>query len=61
MEPAPPLLTIREVADYTRIPIATLRYLRTQGRGPRGFRVGRHLRYRVTDLEDWIKKCERDG
>ncbi|MCH7586030.1 MAG: helix-turn-helix domain-containing protein, partial [Acidobacteria bacterium] len=37
--------------------IYTWRYL---GTGPPGFRVGRHLRYRQSDLERWITK-QLDG
>ena len=39
------LLTLPEVADLVRVPVATLRYWRHLGCGPRSFRVGRHVRY----------------
>ena len=35
------LLTIAEVADVVRVPVATLRYWRHLGTGPHSFRVGR--------------------
>jgi hypothetical protein len=35
------LLTIAEVAAIVRVPVATLRYWRHLGTGPRSFRVGR--------------------
>lgn len=34
--------------------------LRYQGRGPRGFRVGRELRFRVSELDAWIARMEAD-
>ena len=48
------LLTIAEVADIVRAPIATLRYWRHLGHGPRSFRLGRRVVYRVADLRAWI-------
>jgi DNA-binding transcriptional MerR regulator len=48
------LLTIAEVADVLRVPIATLRYWRHLGTGPRSFRLGRRVVYRVADLRAWI-------
>ena len=48
------LLTISEVAAIVRAPIATLRYWRHLGTGPRSFRLGRRVVYRVADLRAWI-------
>jgi hypothetical protein len=39
------LLTMQEVADVVRVPVATLRYWRHLGTGPRSFRIGRSVRY----------------
>ena len=49
----PDLLTITEAADLLRAPVATLRYWRHLGTGPRSFRLGRVL-YRRDDLHAWI-------
>ncbi len=48
------LLTIAEVADLVRAPVATLRYWRHLGTGPRSFRVGRGVRYWHHDVTDWL-------
>ncbi|MDP9093688.1 MAG: helix-turn-helix domain-containing protein [Actinomycetota bacterium] len=48
------LLTITEAAAVTRAPLATLRYWRHLGTGPRSFRLGRRVVYRRSDLQDWI-------
>jgi predicted DNA-binding transcriptional regulator AlpA len=48
------LLTISEVAAIVRAPIATLRYWRHLDTGPRSFRLGRRVVYRVGDLRTWI-------
>ena len=39
------LLTMQEVANVVRVPVATLRYWRHLGTGPRSFRIGRSVRY----------------
>ena len=48
------LLTIEEVAELFRMPVATLRYWRVLGTGPRGFIIGRRLRYWRHDVLDWL-------
>lgn len=50
----PELLTITEAADLLRAPVATLRYWRHLGAGPRSFRLGRRVLYRIDDLHAWI-------
>jgi hypothetical protein len=48
------LLTIEEVAELLRMPVATVRYWRVLGTGPRGFILGRRLRYFHQDVLDWV-------
>ncbi|WP_138760491.1 helix-turn-helix transcriptional regulator [Modestobacter altitudinis] len=48
------LLTITEAAGLVRAPVATLRYWRHLGTGPRSFRLGRRVLYRREDLRAWI-------
>lgn len=48
------LLTIEEVAELLRMPVATLRYWRVLGTGPCGFILGRRLRYFRQDVLDWL-------
>ena len=50
----PELLTIAEAADLLRAPVATLRYWRHLGTGPRSFRLGRRVLYRTEDVRTWI-------
>ena len=50
----PELLTITEAAELLRAPVATLRYWRHLGTGPRSFRLGRRVLYRRDDLHAWI-------
>ena len=48
------LLTLQEVSDVVRVPVATLRYWRHLGTGPRSFRVGRSVRYWRTEVFLWL-------
>lgn len=48
------LLSPQELAEYLGVPVATLYQWRYRGEGPRGFRVGKHLRYRWAEVEEWI-------
>jgi DNA-binding transcriptional MerR regulator len=50
----PELRTITEAAELLRAPVATLRYWRHLGTGPRSFRLGRRVLYRRADLRTWI-------
>lgn len=45
------LLTVEDLAEYLNVPIATIYAWRYRGKGPKGFRVGRHLRFREGDVE----------
>jgi excisionase family DNA binding protein len=46
-------MTPEEVAERLRVPRATLYAWRYKQTGPAAVRVGRHLRYRLSDLERW--------
>ena len=50
------LLSINEVATLLRAPVATLRYWRYLGTGPRSFRVGRAVRYWRGDVLAWLNE-----
>ena len=50
------LLTANELADFLDVPIKTLYAWRHRGEGPIGFRVGRHIRYRRSDIQRWIEQ-----
>lgn len=54
MEALDSLLTVDDLAEYLDVPKATLYAWRYHGQGPRGFRVGKHLRYRHSDVTYWI-------
>lgn len=49
-----PLIGIEELAEYLGIPVKTLYKWRQEGVGPASVRVGRHVRYFVGDVRDWL-------
>ena len=48
------LASVQEVAKYLGVPPGTLYQWRHVGTGPRGYRVGRYVRYRWSDVEEWL-------
>jgi len=48
-------LTETEVAEMLRCTKAALRKWRREGRGPRFIRVGRLVRYRLADVEEFLE------
>jgi predicted DNA-binding transcriptional regulator AlpA len=53
-----PLLGVEEVSAQCGLPVATLYRLRYLGQGPRGFRLGKHLRYRASEVARWLAEAE---
>jgi hypothetical protein len=49
------LLTPAEVAERVRRPIATVRFWRATGIGPKGANVAGRVLYRESDVEAWIE------
>lgn len=60
-DPTGRLLTVREVASWLGISEHTLRYWRHVHRGPRSLSVGGAVRYRASDIEDWLELGARKG
>lgn len=48
------ILTPAEVAEQLRRPIATVRYWRAIGVGPKSANVGGRVMYRESDVEKWL-------
>ena len=57
----PELLSVRELASYLGVPVSTLYLWRSRGRGPGGFRMGKQLRYRATDVGAWLEQQADQG
>lgn len=46
-------LTTLELAKRAKVSPETVRYWRATGTGPRGHRLGRHVRYLLDDVVRW--------
>jgi excisionase family DNA binding protein len=46
-------LSRQELADRLRLPVKTLAQWASKGTGPRYARMGRHVRYRLSDVIEW--------
>lgn len=46
----------RDAAKYVGLSRAFLRQARALGRGPAYLKLGRAVRYRVADLDDWLDR-----
>lgn len=54
------LWTIDDVANYLGVPKQTIYSWRHTGYGPKGFRVGKHLRWRAAVVIAWTLGLEKD-
>lgn len=54
MRPDEDLATPVEVAQHLQMPEGTLVQWRYRGIGPRYLKVGRHVRYRWSDVSSWL-------
>ncbi len=52
----PSLMTSEDVSSLLGVPVTTLYAWRSGRKGPRAIRVGRHLRYRRSDIEAWLEQ-----
>lgn len=55
-----PLMSIEEVANYLRVPVLTVRWLRQEGRFAPAIKVGRRLAWAQTDIAAWVAS-RREG
>ena len=49
------LWTVDQLAEFAGVSVTTLYYWRWEGKGPKAIKVGRHLRYRESDIEKWLE------
>lgn len=54
MDEMEPLLTIDEVAEYLRVPVFTVRWLRQEGRFAPAVKVGRRLAWERSAIAAWV-------
>jgi excisionase family DNA binding protein len=54
LEGLEPLISIDELSDYLGVPVKTIYDWRLAGHGPCAIRVGRHLKYAISDVREWL-------
>ncbi|MFD2419971.1 helix-turn-helix transcriptional regulator [Amycolatopsis pigmentata] len=52
------LWTVGDVAVFLGVPVKTLYEWRTKGYGPKGRRVGKHVRYKPEDVIAWFESLD---
>jgi predicted DNA-binding transcriptional regulator AlpA len=55
------LLEERDVARWIRVSVATLRYWRGEGKGPRYRKIGQLVRYAPADVREWLNSRPAGG
>lgn len=50
------LLSTEELAEFLGVPEQSVRKWRYLGTGPRGVKVGRHVRYRMSDVLAYLEQ-----
>ena len=48
------LISIDELSDYLGVLVKTIYDWRLTGHGPCAIRVGRHLKYAISDVREWL-------
>ncbi len=56
----PPWLSPQDLADELGVPVSTVYGWRHTGAGPVGHKVGRHVRFRRSDVEAWLGTCREE-
>jgi excisionase family DNA binding protein len=51
-----PLVSMAAVAEYLGVPLQTLRKWRKYGRGPTGYPMGRAVKFRLSEVEEWLQR-----
>lgn len=53
---AAPALPLADIAVFLGLPLSTVDKLRSQGKGPKCFRLGRRLYVRQADMREWLDR-----
>jgi excisionase family DNA binding protein len=54
-------LSTEQVADWLNVPVSTVRYWRSLGRGPESITFGKSVRYARSAVEQWITEQSRQS
>ncbi len=51
-----PLIGADELAEWLGVPIQTIYDWRLSGRAPRAHKIGKHLRFALGDVQEWLEE-----
>lgn len=51
-----PLIGCKEVAERLGVPLETFYDWRKHGRGPKGYRVGNRVKFKWSQVENWLEQ-----
>jgi predicted DNA-binding transcriptional regulator AlpA len=54
------VISLSRLAEHLGVSVQTIYDMRMQGRGPHGFRVGRELQFRISEIERWLRELEAE-
>ncbi len=57
----PSLINVEELSAWLGVPVATIYGWRHRQEGPPSYKVGRHIRFRVGEVERWLDGLRDDG
>ncbi len=49
------LLSVGDLSELLQVPVGTIYQWRQRGEGPKGIRIGGHLRYDPVDVAGWLE------
>ncbi len=49
-------LSLEDISEELGVPLRTLYAQRSRGIGPRGYKLGKHVRVRRADLDAWLEQ-----
>lgn len=55
------LWTLDDLAAFLQVPKDTIRTWSKHGDGPKGYKVGRHVRFKASDVERWLESRDTRG
>ena len=56
-----PLIGVEELSEYLGVPVTTIYDWRVAGKAPRAFKLGKHLRFALSDVQDWLEERHEGG
>ncbi|MGI8753977.1 MAG: helix-turn-helix transcriptional regulator [Acidimicrobiales bacterium] len=56
--PEDEFMTAVEFCKLIKAPLATVYQWNHRGTGPKALKIGRHLRFRRSDVDAWLAGCE---